>query len=169
MFARTLAGLAGGALAALMGTSPASAQVSGRVVLDEGPIAVDIVFGPRRDAVIRHPRVVRRVEPEIVRYRPGMSLWQLERYLDRIEYEYSLYGHMSPVRAAYELGWSRAQLHTYVRWLKDERRFLRAERARLERLQRVGHRVGHRVPPGHARGHAKGHAWDVGMVASHGR
>jgi len=163
MFARTVTGLAGVVVSLLtVGIAPVAGQVRGRVVVAQGPIAVDIVFGTRPDAIIRHPRVVRRASSEIVRYRSGMSLWQLERYLDRIEYEYDLYGHMSAAHASYELGWSRAQLHEYVRWLSNERRFLRAERARLERLERASHKT----PPGHGRGQGHGgHGRSVAAAA----
>ncbi len=140
--------------------TPVAAQVRGRVVVDEWPIAVDIVFGTPRATVVRRPRVVRRPEPEIVRYRPGMSLWQLERYLDRIEYEYDLYGRMSAERAAYELGWTHAQLHEYVRWLGNERRFLRAEHSRLERLERAAHKT-----HGHGHGRGQGHGRSVAAAA----
>ena len=133
---RAWSGLMGAALMMALAGAPVAAQVSGRVVLREGPIAVDVVFGQRYEAV-RHHRPVRRVAPLPVRYRAGMSLWQLERYLERIELEYDLFRRMDPRDAYYDYGWTRRELRAYVRFLRDERSFLRAERDRLYWLHRA--------------------------------
>ena len=109
----------------------AEAQVSGRVVFADGPIGLSIVFGDRPVALAVPARVVRHTAAP-VRYRPGMSLRQLDLYLARIEYEYDYYRKMHP-REARRLGWSMPELRAYVRWLKDERRWLREERRVLER------------------------------------
>jgi hypothetical protein len=155
MFARMLSGLVGGVVTLAVAMTPVTAQVAGRVVIAQGPIAADIVFGARRDAAVVHPRTVRYREPVVVRYRVGMSEAQLDRYLDRIEREYDLYRHMDDRRAWVELGWSHDQLREYVRWLRDERSYLRAEHARLERLER--------------RGHGRGHGRGVAVAAGHER
>lgn len=110
---------------------PAEAQVSGRVVLSDGPIGLSVVFGNRHPAVALPGQVVRYPPPPVV-YRRGMTLRQLDLYLARIDYEYGLYRKMHPHEAR-RLGWSVPELRAYVRWLKDERRWLREERRLLER------------------------------------
>lgn len=141
------------AMGVALGVTPVDAQLSGRVVLREGPIAVDIVFGPRHTPVA-HRRVVRREARVPVRYHAGMSLRELERYLDRIELEYRLFRRMDPRDAYYDYGWSREHLRDYVSFLRDERRFLRAERDRLYGLHRPDrHRVEH---PGRGWGRGRG-------------
>lgn len=146
------------------GALPASAQqVSGRVVLAGGPIGVSVVFGPERARRVeyrqRTARVVRYDAPVPVRYRRGMSFYELERYLQHIEYEYDLYRRMHPSDAYYYFGWSRDELRDYVRWLRDERRFLRDEHKRLTRVYRIGYRDFDdrgRGFPGRGRGVARG-------------
>lgn len=117
----------------------AAAQISGRVVLREGPIAVDVVFGRRpRVEVVRHRvpsgRVVEVREPP--RYEPGMSLIELERYLHWVEIEYRTYKRMDEDEARYRFGWSERQLDDYVDWLKDERKYLKKEHKRIRRILR---------------------------------
>jgi hypothetical protein len=128
-------------VAAVVGASPAEAQVSGRVVFADGPIGVSIVFGDRPERVVVPARVVRRAAIP-ARYRAGMSLYQLDLYLERIEHEYDYYRRMHPHDAYIYHGWSPGELRAYVRWLKDERRFLRDERRRLDRGLRGWERQG---------------------------
>lgn len=117
----------------------AAAQISGRVVLREGPIAVDVVFGRRpRVEVVRHRVPSRRVVEvrEPPRYEPGMSLIELERYLHWVEIEYRTYKRMDEDEARYRFGWSERQLDDYVDWLKDERKYLKKEHKRIRRFLR---------------------------------
>jgi len=106
-------------------------------------------------------RVVYRSAPA-VRYRPGMTLRQLDLYLAHIEYEYDVYGHMHPHEAR-RLGWSVPELRHYVHWLRDERRWLRDERARLTRdfgywdRDRYDDRRDEPPRRGRGRGHGRGH------------
>jgi len=123
----------------------AVAQISGRVVLREGPIAVDVVFGRRpRIEVVRHRvprgRVIEVEEPP--RYEPGMSLIQLDRYLHWVEAEYRTFRRMDEDEAWYRFGWTERQLDDYVDWLKDERKYLKKEHKRIRRLIRDRHRPG---------------------------
>lgn len=129
------------ALAAVMGVGPVEAQVSGRVVFADGPVGVSIVFGDRPARVAVPARVLRRVVAP-ARYRPGMSLYELDLYLERIEREYDFYHGMHPRDAYYRHGWGARELQAYVHWLKGERRFLRDERRRLERELRDRDRRG---------------------------
>ncbi|MDX1648028.1 MAG: hypothetical protein R3304_12850, partial [Longimicrobiales bacterium] len=99
-------------VAVWMATATAvEAQVSGRIILEEGPIGVDIVFGPQPSVVVeygRRPHVVRRghYEPRRPpRYRPGMSLGELERYMTWIESEYRYFRGLHPVDAWELFGW----------------------------------------------------------------
>jgi hypothetical protein len=155
MFAKTVVGVVSGMVIAAAPTIPAAAQVSGHVVLGGGPIGLSVVFGPQATRVVE-PRVhVRYEAPAPVRYRAGMSLRELEYYLERIDFEYELYRRMRPDEARYRFGWSRDQLRDYVRWLRDERNFLRDEQKRLLRSQRFDPRdFGH--PRGRGRGLARG-------------
>jgi hypothetical protein len=123
------------AVAAVVGVDRRMRRSSGRVVFADGPIGVSIVFGDRHERVVVPTRVVRRAALP-ARYRPGMSLYQLDLYLERIEREYDYYRRMHPRDAYIHHGWSPRELRAYVRWLKDERRFLRDERRRLERGMR---------------------------------
>jgi hypothetical protein len=138
-----------------LSVAPAEAQLSGRVVLREGPIAVDVVFGPRYEPTRRY-RPVRRAAPAPVRYRVGMSLWELDRYFERIDLEYDLFRRMDPRDAFYDYGWTRHQLRDYVRFLRNERSFLRAERERLYRLHRAGQYRIERPGRGQGRGRGRG-------------
>jgi hypothetical protein len=113
----------------------AEAQVSGRVVFADGPIGVSVVFGDRPARVVVPRRVVRRSAVP-ARYRRGMSLYELDLYLARIDSEYDYYRRMHHRDAYYTLGWTKHELRAYVRWLRDERRLLRDERRRLERAGR---------------------------------
>lgn len=140
MFARMLTAMVGGVMIAAGGATQAVGQVSGRVVLAGGPIGVSVVFGPDAPRPVAYRRVVRRDVPAPVRYRRGMTLRELEHYLERIEYEYDLYRRMHPDDAYYNFGWTRGQLRDYVRWLRDERRFLRDEHKRLRKLYRAERR-----------------------------
>ena len=133
MRTKAFAVLMGGAVILGAGAASAAAQVSGRVVLNQGPIAVDVVFGSAP-----------------VRYQRGMSLRELDLYLARIEYEYDFFRRMHPKEAEYRFGWSREQLRAYVRFLRDERRFLRDERERYD------HRF---EAPGRGAGRGRGLAW----------
>lgn len=122
-----------------MDARSAAAQISGRVILREGPIAVDVAFGRRpRVVVARHRvprgRVVEVQEPP--RYEPGMSLIELERYLHWVEVEYRTFRRMDEDEAWYRFGWTERQLDDYVDWLKDERKYLKREHKRLRRLIR---------------------------------
>ncbi|MDX1495297.1 MAG: hypothetical protein R3253_14620 [Longimicrobiales bacterium] len=128
----------------------ADAQISGRVILQEGPIGVDVVFGPRPSVVVEYgerpryqPRAPRYRERVVevrrpVRYHRGMTLVELERYLDWVEAEYRYFKRIHPDEAYYELGWTERELDRYVDWLKDERRFLKRERKELRKLYRQG-------------------------------
>ena len=109
----------------------AQAQVSGRVVLADGPIGLSIVFG-ERPATVAVPVRVSRYAARPVVYRRGMTLRQLDVYLARIEHEYDFYRRMHPHEARRQ-GWSMPELRAYVRWLRDERSWLREERRLLER------------------------------------
>jgi hypothetical protein len=147
-----------------VGATSVEAQVSGRVVFQDGPVAVDVVFGPRHPTAVEVPRVVRRPVAAPVRYRAGMSLVELDRYLERIELEYDLFRHMGVREAWYRFGWTRDQLRSYVRFLRDERRFLRAERERLLVMYRApapGRRDEH---PGRGRGRGQGKGIGVGLA-----
>ena len=122
-----------------LGGGDAAAQISGRVVLREGPIGVEVVFGQQPRVVVgvhRGPRgrVVESRQP--ARYQPGMSLVELERYLYWVEVEYDTFKHMDEDEAWYRLGWTERQLDDHVDWLKDERKFLKKEHKRLRRLIR---------------------------------
>ncbi len=130
------------------------AQVSGRVIFEEGPIGVDIVFGPRPSVVVEYgdrrydprparagSRVVVVDERRPVRYRRGMSLRQLEHYLAWVEGEYRYFKRLHPYEAYDRFGWGERDLDRYVDWLKDERKFLERERKELRKLYR-GHRGG---------------------------
>ena len=130
----------GTALLAAGLAGPVGAQVSGRVVLATGPVRASVVFVGRPAPVAPSARVVYR-SADVVRYRPGMSLRQLDLYLARIEHEYAFYRNMHPHEAR-RLGWSVPELRHYVRWLRDERRWLREERDRLTRDFRYWDRVG---------------------------
>jgi len=120
----------GAAVAAAGLAGSAAAQVSARVVFVAPPVGVDVVVG--RPAPVVLPTRVAHRPARVVRYRPGMSLRELDLHLARIEYEYDLYRRMHPHEAR-RLGWSVPELRHYVRWLRDERRWLRDERARLTR------------------------------------
>ena len=85
-----------------------------------------------------------------------MSLWELERYLERIELEYDYFRRMDARDAYYEYGWSRHELRDYVRFLRDERRALRRERDRLYELYRYERRGVDRPGRGNGRGRGKG-------------
>lgn len=161
MLTRTMVGLMGVVVFAAAGADQARAQVSGRVVLGSGPIGVSVVFGPEAARRVEHrrrvTRVVRYEAPVPVRYRRGMSLAELVLYQDWIEREYDLYRHMHPDDAYYYFGWSRHELRDYVRWLRDERHFLRDEHKRLERLYRAEYRYYDDHPGrGRGRGHGRG-------------
>ena len=160
MFARALAGLMGGLVIAAASTDKAAGQVSGHVVLGSGPIGLSVVFGQRADRVVAVQGRVRGA-PVPVRYRPGMSLQELEYYRERIDFEYEQYRRMSADDAYYNFGWSRAQLRDYVEWLRDERRFLRDEQKRLRKVYRAEQRYFDRYdrdrnPRGRGRGVARG-------------
>ncbi|MEM7415300.1 MAG: hypothetical protein AAF389_07375 [Gemmatimonadota bacterium] len=121
----------------------ATAQISGRVILREGPIALDVAIGRRPHvSVVRHRaprgRVVEVHQPR--RYEPGMTFVELERYLHWVEVEYRTFRRMDEDEAWYRFGWSERQLDDYVDWLKDERKYLKREHKRLRRLIRDGHR-----------------------------
>ena len=162
MFRRALPGLAVGLALGASGVTPIEAQFSGRIIVNEAPIAVDVVFGPGYRAVGHVASGPRRRASAPVRYRVGMSMWELERYLDRIEYEYDLYRRMNWRDARYRLGWTREQLRDYVRFLRDERKFLRAEQRRLQRLYRAElHRDQH---PGRGRAHGRGSRVALGLA-----
>ena len=120
----------GAAVAAVGLVGSAEAQVSARVVFVAPPLGVDVVVG--RPAPVVLPTRVAYRPARVVRYRPGMSLRELDLYIARIEYEYDLYRKMHPHEAR-RLGWSVPELRHYVRWLRDERRWLHDERARLTR------------------------------------
>lgn len=138
--------------------APAGAQVSGRVILEEGPIGVDVVFGPRPSVHVEYgdrrphyrepaPRYERR---RPVRYVRGMSLLELERYMAWIESEYRYFKRLHPDDAYYRLGWTAYELDRYVDWLKDERKLLRKEHKWLRKRHRGrGPFVDH---PGRGRG-----------------
>jgi len=163
MSARALWAVMGGmVLMATVLVTPADAQLSGRVVLREGPIAVDVVFGPQYGTTRQDQRVIRREAPAPARYREGMSLFELERYLERIEYEYDTYRRMDSRDAYYYLGWTRDQLRDYVHFLRDERGRLRAEKRRVERLVRAEQRRFER--PGRGRGRGRGRGLAVGLA-----
>ncbi|MDH3208423.1 MAG: hypothetical protein OEO79_17610 [Gemmatimonadota bacterium] len=160
MFSRALAGLMGGLVIAAASTDKAAGQVSGHVVLGSGPIGLSVVFGQQADRVVQYRGRVGRA-PLPVRYRPGMSLQELEYYQQHIDYEYELYRRMRAEDAYYNLGWNRDQLRDYVRWLGDERRFLRDEHKRLRKLYRDQQRYFDRYerdrhPRGRGRGVARG-------------
>ena len=155
MFGRALLVPMGMVAIAAMAATPLDGQLSGRVVLREGPIAVDVVFGPRHARTERY-RVVHREVHVPVRYRAGMSVWELERYLERIEYEYEYFRQLHPRDAYYEYGWTRDELRSYVRFLRDERRFLRAERERLYELHRADRDRWERPGRGGGRGRGEG-------------
>lgn len=126
-----------------LGAQTATAQISGRVILREGPIAVDVAIGRRPHvSIVRHrvprSRVVEVREPR--RYEPGMSFVELERYLHWVEIEYRTFRRMDEDVAWYRYGWTERQLDDYVDWLKDERKYLKREHKRLRRLIRDGHR-----------------------------
>lgn len=126
-----------------MDARSAAAQISGRVVLREGPISVDVAIGPRPHvSVVRHRaprgRVVEVRQPR--RYEPGMSLVELERYLHWVEIEYRTFRRMGEDEAWYRFGWSERELDDHVDWLKDERKYLKREHKRLRRLIREGRR-----------------------------
>jgi len=133
--------LLGTALLAAGFAGPVGAQVSGRVVLATGPVGASVVFGGRPAPVAPSARVVY-PSAHVARYRPGMSLRQLDIYIARIEREYDFYRNMRPHEAR-RLGWSVPELRHYVRWLRDERRWLREERDRLTRDFRYWDRVGY--------------------------
>lgn len=152
--ARALTLVAVGLALTTLAPCPAAAQVSGRVILHEGPIGVDIVFGPRPSVVVeygdrrydRRPartgsRVVVVDERRPVRYQQGMSLRQLEHYLAWVEGEYRYFKRLRPYEAYDRFGWTERDLDRYVDWLKDERKFLKRERKELRKLYR-GHRGG---------------------------
>lgn len=122
-----------------LGGGEVAAQISGRVVLREGPIRVDVVLGQRPRVVVganRAPRgrVIEHRAP--ARYELGMSLYELERYLEWVEVEYDTFKHMDEDEAWYRLGWTERQLEDHVDWLKDERKYLKKERKRLRKLLR---------------------------------
>lgn len=142
MLTRTVAGILGGGALALATAGEAGAQVAGHVVLDGGSIAVSVVFDQRPEAVGERDRV-RRGRSLPPRYRRGLGLLELERYLVHVEMEYEHYRRLHPADAYVRLGWTEHQLRSHVRWLRDERRWLRDERRRLERaagLRRGMHR-----------------------------
>jgi hypothetical protein len=126
-------GAAVAAAAGLVGT--AEAQPSRQVVFVDPPVGVGVFVVGRPAPVVLPPRVAYHA-PRVVRYRPGMSLRQLDVYLARIEHEYDVYRKMHPHEAR-RLGWSVPELRHYVRWLRDERRWLRDERVRLTRGYRT--------------------------------
>lgn len=170
MFIRALAIAATGAILSLGSAASAQAQLSGRVIIEEGPIGVDVVFGPRPSVVVEygdrrryeprhHPRA--RSHPPAtgrrpVRYERGMSLVELERYLSWIEAEYRYFRRLHPDDAYYHFGWTEYELHRYVDWLKHERRFLREELKHFRKIRRRGGPPfvppGHRIAPGRGRG-----------------
>ncbi|MGD8870754.1 MAG: hypothetical protein PVJ80_04155 [Gemmatimonadota bacterium] len=170
MLKRTAFGLMGVVIFGAAGAAPARAQVSGRVVLASGPIGVSVVFGSEGARRVEHrrrvARVVRYEAPVPVRYRRGMSLAELELYRGWIEREYDVYRHMHPDDAYYYFGWSRGELRDYVRWLRDERHFLRDEHKRLERLYRAQYRYDDR--PGHGHGNGKGRGRGRGRGVARG-
>lgn len=125
-------------------TAPAGAQISGRVIIEEGPIGVDVVFGQRPAVRVEYgdrrphyrepaPRYERRRPARYVR---GMSLLELERYMAWIESEYRYFKRLHPDDAYYQLGWTEYELHRYVDWLKDERKLLRKEHKWLRKRHR---------------------------------
>ena len=154
----------------MLSATPAHAQISGRVIIEEGPIGVDVVFGPRPSVVVeygdRRPRLGRRAPAydsrRPVRYVRGMSLVELERYMAWIEAEYRYFRGLHPDDAYYELGWSEWELYEYVDWLKEERRFLRKEHKWLRKSMRKGGPFidhpgrGRGPPPGVGRGRRGG-------------
>jgi len=156
MSTRALFGLMGGMVIGGVAATSVEAQVSGRVVFQDGPIAVDVVFGPRHPTAVAVPRAVRRPVAAPVRYRAGMSLVELDRYLERVELEYDLFRHMGAREAWYRFGWTRDELRSYVRFLRDERRFLRDERERLLAVYYAPGPRDERPGRGHGRGHGKG-------------
>ena len=165
MSTRALFDLMGGMVISGVVVTSVEAQVSGRVVFQDGPIAVDVVFGARHPTAVEAPRAVRRPVAVPVRYRAGMSLVELDRYLERIELEYDVFRHMGSREAWYRFGWTRDQLRSYVRFLRDERRFLRAER---ERLLATYHAPAPRDEhPG--RGHGRGQGKGIGVGLAYGR
>ena len=131
--------------AAALDAGTAEAQISGRVVLREGPIAIDVAFG-RPPAVVIAPRRAPRgrvvVDRVPARYEPGMSIVGLERYMRWVEVEYRTYRRMHEDEAWYRLGWNERQLDDYVDWLKDERKYLKREHKHLRRLIRDRGRYG---------------------------
>jgi hypothetical protein len=164
MFIRALGIAATGAILGLsavtsIGATPARAQISGRVILEEGPIGVDVVFGPRPSVVVEYgdgrryePRDHRRVRHAVsgrrpIRYERGMSLAELEDYLAWIEGEYRYFRRLHPDDAYHYFGWTEYELDRYVDWLNHERKFLREE---LKHFHKIGRGRGpHFVPPGH--------------------
>lgn len=133
------------ALAALglAAPGPADAQISGRVIIQEGPIGVDVVFGPRPSVVVEHVRTAPRYEPRPrheprrpVRYHRGMTLVELESYRAWIEDEYRYFRRLHPDDAYHHFGWSEWELDAYVDWLKDERKSVKKEHKRLRKLLR---------------------------------
>lgn len=165
MSTRALFGLMGGLVISGAAVTSVEAQVGGRIVFQDGPIAVDVVFGPRHPTTVEAPRPARRLVATPVRYRAGMSLVELDWYLERIELEYDVFRHMGAREAWYRFGWTRDQLRSYVRFLRDERRFLRAERERLLATYRPqGPRNEH---PG--RGHGRGQGRGIGGGLAYAR
>ncbi|MDH3206829.1 MAG: hypothetical protein OEO79_09460 [Gemmatimonadota bacterium] len=119
----------------------ATAQISGRVELREGPVAVNLILGRRSDVTYRRPHGQVVVDRRPMRYEPGMDLLELERYLDWVKAEYRTFKRMDEDEAWYHLGWNERQLDDYVDSLKDERKWLKRERKRLRRLVRDWDRV----------------------------
>lgn len=166
MFTRTLVIAAAGALLSLGSVTPARAQIAGRVIIEEGPIGVDVVFGPRPSVVVeygdrrryepRHRPRVRSHPPASgrrpVRYERGMSLVELEDYLAWIEAEYRYFRRLHPDDAYYHFGWTEYELDRYVEWLKHERKFLKEELKHFRKIRRRGGPPfvppGHRIAPG---------------------
>ncbi len=133
MYARTWATALVGLMAMTGAGAPAQAQVSGRVIFEEGPIGVDIVFGTRAPVVVEHrdaPRYEHRARHgsrRPVRWQHGMSIVELERYLIWIEAEYRYFKDLHPEDAYYLYGWREWELVRYREWLKEERKFLRKQ------------------------------------------
>lgn len=154
-------------------TAPVTAQVSGRVIIEEGPIGVDVVFGSRPAVRVEYgdrrphyrdsgPHYERR---RPVRYVRGMSLLELERYMAWIESEYRYFRRLHPDDAYYQLGWTEYELDRYVDWLKDERKLLRKEHKWLRKAHRgrgpfVGHPGRGRGPPPFAGRGGGGDDWE---------
>jgi len=133
MITRTRGALLGGALAAIAAVAPVDAQVRGHAVVDGGAVRVNVAFGDLGAGHFGPTRVALRRSSFAGRRGAGMARFELERYLAHLDREYEILRSMSPREAHFRRGWTRQELQAHLRWLRQERREVRAELSRFER------------------------------------